>query len=295
MKFTARVRAFTSALGGSGFFVAPGSNPLEKEILARRRNAYVFIPKTAEGAAIADLFVSLDSAYFEFKIKSPLRDISKLGEAIDTMKGIVREFRELTSDFAAIANLRFVEPEGLSRVPRRAPRKRKKALPEKKHENLISRSHRRTRLFQSVASHAAGIYQMDYRYSFDGMARDSAHRQTFVICDDACAVATASCAGAAIPGAFDKSLAGPVANAKKKPHKRLPDGGNSETATSEDENEGEHDRGRAHHCPLRPRQLCPERCGKGQALFLRQEPRRRNEGRQPFRDGVYLRPRKQGP
>jgi hypothetical protein len=114
VKFTAKVRAFTSALGGSGFFVAPGSNPLEKEILARRRNSYVFIPKTAEGAAIADLFVTLDSAYFEFKIKSPLRDISKLGEAIDTMKEIVREFRELTSDFAAIANLRFVEPEGLS-------------------------------------------------------------------------------------------------------------------------------------------------------------------------------------
>ena len=30
VKFTGRVRAFTSALGGSGFFVAPGSNPLEK-------------------------------------------------------------------------------------------------------------------------------------------------------------------------------------------------------------------------------------------------------------------------
>ena len=27
---------------------------------------------------------------------------------------------------------------------------------------------------------------MDYRYSFDGTARDSAHVQTFVICDDAC-------------------------------------------------------------------------------------------------------------
>jgi hypothetical protein len=123
VKFTARVRAFTSALGGSGFFVAPGSNPLEKEILARRRNSYVFIPKTAEGAAIADLFVSLDSAYFEFKIKSPLRDIAKLGEAIDTMKGIVREFREFTSDFATIANLRFVEPEGLSSYLRSTPEK----------------------------------------------------------------------------------------------------------------------------------------------------------------------------
>ena len=45
------------------------------------------------------------------------------------------------------------------------------------------------RLFQSVASHAAGIYQMDYRYSFDGMAWDNAHRQTFVICEDACVAA----------------------------------------------------------------------------------------------------------
>jgi hypothetical protein len=124
-KFTSRVRAFTSALGGSGFFVAPGSNPLEKEILARRRNAYVFIPKTAEGAAIADLFISLDSAYFEFKIKSPLRDIAKLGEAIDTMRGIVREFHELTSDFAARAGLRFVEPEGLSGYLKSAQEKEK--------------------------------------------------------------------------------------------------------------------------------------------------------------------------
>jgi outer membrane protein OmpA-like peptidoglycan-associated protein len=41
-------------------------------------------------------------------------------------------------------------------------------------------------LFQSVASHAAGISQMEYRYSFDGAARDGAHVQTFVICDDAC-------------------------------------------------------------------------------------------------------------
>ena len=44
-------------------------------------------------------------------------------------------------------------------------------------------------LFQSAASHAAGIYQMDYRYSFDGIARDNAQGQTFVICDDACVAA----------------------------------------------------------------------------------------------------------
>ena len=43
-------------------------------------------------------------------------------------------------------------------------------------------------LFQAVASHATGISQMEYRYSFDGAARDSAHVQTFVICDDSCTV-----------------------------------------------------------------------------------------------------------
>jgi len=43
-------------------------------------------------------------------------------------------------------------------------------------------------LFQSVASYATGISQMDYRYSFDGPASDSAHVRTFVICDDACTV-----------------------------------------------------------------------------------------------------------
>lgn len=37
---------------------------------------------------------------------------------------------------------------------------------------------------ESVNSHATGIYQTDYRYSFGGMAHDSAHRQTFVICED---------------------------------------------------------------------------------------------------------------
>jgi outer membrane protein OmpA-like peptidoglycan-associated protein len=40
--------------------------------------------------------------------------------------------------------------------------------------------------FQSVNSCATGVYQMDYRYSFNGMALDSAHGQTFVVCEDAC-------------------------------------------------------------------------------------------------------------
>ena len=113
VKLTNRVREFTGALGGTAFYVAPGSNPLEKEILLQKRNSYVFMPKTAEGKTLANLFISLDSAYFEFKIKSPLHDIRKLGEAIDTMKGIVQEFRTLTSDLAAQARVRFFEPVGL--------------------------------------------------------------------------------------------------------------------------------------------------------------------------------------
>ena len=80
VKFTSQGAGFHERPGRLDSYVAPGSDPVEKEILARRRNAYVFIPKTAEGAALADLFISLDSAYFEFKIKSPLRDISKLGK-----------------------------------------------------------------------------------------------------------------------------------------------------------------------------------------------------------------------
>ena len=41
-------------------------------------------------------------------------------------------------------------------------------------------------VFQPSASDATGIYQMHYRYSFDGVARDNAHQQTFVISENAC-------------------------------------------------------------------------------------------------------------
>ena len=116
VKFTAEVRGFTNALGaGNGsFYLALGSDPREKEILARRRNSYVFIPKTAEGATMANLFIRLDSAYCEFKIKAPLHDIQRLGQAIDTMRQIVREFYDLTSGLAAKSRVRFVEPDGLA-------------------------------------------------------------------------------------------------------------------------------------------------------------------------------------
>ena len=129
-RFTSRLRAFTNALGGSTHYATYGSDTVEKEILARRRNAYVFMPKTAECAAIAGLFISLDSAYFEFKIKSPLRDISKLGEAIETMRGIVREFHGIASDLATLARVSFVEPTGLAAYLGSAPEKEEGASGE---------------------------------------------------------------------------------------------------------------------------------------------------------------------
>ena len=74
-------------------------------------------------------------------------------------------------------------------------------------------------LFQSVAAHATGIYQMDYRYSFDGMARDNARRQTFVICDDACAAAPPLAPAPRFP-ALSIRVSQDVAS-QEKPHKRL--------------------------------------------------------------------------
>ena len=74
-------------------------------------------------------------------------------------------------------------------------------------------------LFQSVGAHAAGIYQMGYRYSFDGMARDGARRQTFVICEDACAAAPPLAPAPRFP-ALSIRVSQDVAS-QEKPQKRL--------------------------------------------------------------------------
>ncbi len=92
-------------------------------------------------------------------------------------------------------------------------------------------------LFQSVASDATGIYQAQYRYSFDGMARDGAHRQTFVICDDACAAGPPLAPAPRFP-ALSVKVSQDVA-AKKSPEK-APDGGNRDTPPNKDAANGEH-------------------------------------------------------
>ncbi len=92
-------------------------------------------------------------------------------------------------------------------------------------------------LFQSVASDATGIYQAQYRYSFDGMARDGVHRQTFVICGDACAAAPPLAPAPRFP-ALSVKVSQDIA-AKKSPEK-APDGGNRDTPPNKDAANGEH-------------------------------------------------------
>ena len=92
-------------------------------------------------------------------------------------------------------------------------------------------------LFQSVASHAAGIYQMGYKYSFDGMAWDNAHRQTFVICDDACAVGPSLAPAPRFPTLSVRvSRDVPKENAQKEP-----DSGSKGTSPKKDASEREPD------------------------------------------------------
>lgn len=92
-------------------------------------------------------------------------------------------------------------------------------------------------LFQSVASHAAGIYRMGYKYSFDGMAWDNAHRQTFVICDDACAAGPPLAPAPRFP-ALSIKVSQDIAT-KKSPEK-APDGGSRDTPPSKDANKEKH-------------------------------------------------------
>ncbi len=92
-------------------------------------------------------------------------------------------------------------------------------------------------LFQSVASHATGIYQTQYRYSFDGMAWDNAHRQTFVICDDACVAESPLALAPRFP-TLSVRVSQDIAT-NKSPEK-APDGGGRETPPSKDANKEEH-------------------------------------------------------
>jgi outer membrane protein OmpA-like peptidoglycan-associated protein len=96
-------------------------------------------------------------------------------------------------------------------------------------------------LFQSVGAHAAGVYQMEYRYSFDDLAWDGVRRQTFVICDDTCAAGPPLAPAPRFPALSIKVPQDPATSANKEPTQRAPVGGNNETTTSVDEISGQRD------------------------------------------------------
>lgn len=115
-EFMKSANDYLKAIGGGGSYYSPGfsvHNTEQKQLLAQRKNTYVFVPKTAEGENLANLFISLDSAFCEFKVKSPLTDVTRIGEAIAHMKDIVRQFRDLTSEIAGLTRTPFVQPRGL--------------------------------------------------------------------------------------------------------------------------------------------------------------------------------------
>jgi OmpA-OmpF porin, OOP family len=90
-------------------------------------------------------------------------------------------------------------------------------------------------LFRSVDSSAIGIYQSDYRYSFDGIARDGARRQTFVIREDECTTAPYLTPVPRFP-ALSVRVSRDVATGKESTHKG-PAGGSRETAARKDTSE----------------------------------------------------------
>ena len=88
-------------------------------------------------------------------------------------------------------------------------------------------------------SHAAGIYQMGYRYSFDGMAWDNARRQTFVICEDACAAAPPLAPAPRFP-ALSIRVSQDIAASQKEAAQKAPDSGSRETPASKDASDRKH-------------------------------------------------------
>lgn len=119
-EFTKDITEYMRALGagnyGNYYYLGGNQsvNPEQKQFLAKRNNTYVFIPSTTEGENLANLIISLDSAFCEFKVKFPLTDLNKISEAMDHMRGLVRKCRDLVSNIASLTNTRFIEPRGLA-------------------------------------------------------------------------------------------------------------------------------------------------------------------------------------
>jgi outer membrane protein OmpA-like peptidoglycan-associated protein len=79
---------------------------------------------------------------------------------------------------------------------------------------------------------------MDYRYPFSDMARDSARRQTFVICDDACVAESPLAPAPRFPALSIKVSQDPIG--RKEDPQKAPDGGTGNSTVKKDTGDREH-------------------------------------------------------
>ncbi len=83
----------------------------EKEILARQRNTYAFVPSTPEGAAVARMIKILDSSFLEFRTKAPMQDSALVNDAFNAVKNLIREFHDMTNHMAKKTGTKFIHPK----------------------------------------------------------------------------------------------------------------------------------------------------------------------------------------
>ena len=83
----------------------------ENEILANQRNTYAFVPTTPEGASLARMIKVLDASFLEFRTKAPMQDSALVNEAFNAVKGLIREFYDMTKHMTRKTNTRFTPPK----------------------------------------------------------------------------------------------------------------------------------------------------------------------------------------
>ena len=69
------------------------------------------MPTTPEGASLARMIKVLDSSFLEFRTKAPMQDSALVNEAFNAVKGLIKEFHDMTRHMARKTNTRFTPPK----------------------------------------------------------------------------------------------------------------------------------------------------------------------------------------
>jgi len=84
-----------------------------KQILARSKNTYTFIPKTDEARVFAQTFKALDAAFVEYKVRYNLASLTELENKLAMMREIVSDFHALITDLSELTRKQYTAPKGL--------------------------------------------------------------------------------------------------------------------------------------------------------------------------------------